>query len=96
MAADEVVATHWVGKDGHDPQCPCRTDVNLPVPLVDYGLGTFRGKPIVMVNNPITIYHLRAHGWFRGGTTFTEDFARNGCGARPCRTCFPAADGATS
>ena len=61
------------------------TDVEA---VTDYGLGTFKGKPIVLVNQGITVYHRHNHNGRVGTVTFTEDFARNDCGARPCKVCF--------
>lgn len=57
--------------------------------LDDYGLGSFKGRPVVIVNRTMTVYHRHDHGGRLDHVTFTEDFARNDWGARPCRVCWP-------
>ncbi|MEM9513689.1 MAG: hypothetical protein AAGA42_02440 [Actinomycetota bacterium] len=57
--------------------------------VVDYGLGSYKGKPLVLVNRDITIYHRHDHSGRLDDTTFTEDFVRNDWDARPCKVCFP-------
>jgi hypothetical protein len=57
--------------------------------VTDYGLGAYKGKPRVIANNSLTIYHRHNHNGRVRGQTWTEDFARNDWGARPCRVCWP-------
>lgn len=58
--------------------------------FTDYGLGTFGGRPVVLVSfSRAFVYHRHDHHGKIGGVTFTEDFARNAIGLRPCRSCWP-------
>lgn len=52
----------------------------------DYGLGLYRGQPLVQLTGHGECYHRAGH--HDGGTTFTESFARE-CGWQPCAVCFP-------
>ena len=60
------------------------------VHVEDYGLGTFKGSPLVLATMSGTgRYHRSDHGGRLNGVTWTEDFARNGLELEPCRTCWP-------
>lgn len=60
------------------------------VHVTDYGLGTFKGSPLVLANmSEQGCYHRHDHGGRLHGTTWTEDFAMNGMELRPCLICWP-------
>jgi hypothetical protein len=62
------------------------------VKVTDYGLGTFKGSPVVLVSmSSRGCYHRTDHGGRINGVTWAEDFARNGLELRPCRICWPSA-----
>ena len=57
------------------------------VHIEDYGLGSYRGSPLVIIPMQGTKYHLTSHNDRITGTTFTEDFAINGLQRELCKIC---------
>lgn len=63
----------------------------LPTEL-DFGLGTFKGEPLVGVTRTGRLFHRSDHRGRYDLVTWTYDYVTNegSCGIwQPCQTCFP-------